>query len=471
MKVTPKWKKAILFIIIILLIIITAIALYIPSPSRVVIIGLDAADWDILNPLFDEGRLPNLKRMVDGGVSAKLETFEVSSSPAVWNTISTGVTRETHGILGFQIKGSVGKPYTSNMRRVPAMWNIASHYGRKVGIVGHWSSWPAEEVNGQIVSSYISYDKNEGARIYYKGRLRREEKLPGQTHPPELLDLLYDYIISPEMVTREDIGKFFDIQDWDNPDLYLKADGSVGELKEAVEYIIPWTYAADKTHIDVFEYLRQNHGPHDLSYTYIEGTDVVGHRFWHFHDTTHLNEAMDCWGYDLANREVLIESFGDTIGKYYDWSDEFIGRTIDDLGPRDTLIVLSDHGLGRHELPEGFEHRVERERHTFSGSHSHYGVIIFYGANIKRGYSLPGPPPDLTDVLPTILSLMKLPVARWMEGNPMTDAFTDRFNATFKTKWIDNYGIEDKFAGDDESRKSPLSPEYERRMRALGYLT
>jgi len=480
LKFRKRLKFYIFAVALIILLFLTGSAIYIPSPSRVILIGLDAADWEILNPLIDAGRLPNIRRLIENGTAGKLETFEISSSPVVWTTIATGVTRKTHGILGFQLPGKPHEPFTSNMRKVPALWNILSRYDKKVGIVGHWVSWPAEEINGEMVSSYISYDPVEGQRLFYKGKLRKALDLPGQTYPAELIEELEPLVVTAEMVTHEDIDQFVDIDDWDDPDLYRMADGSDSEIKESLEYIMPWTYAADKTHVDVFNYLKREKGPYDLIFTYIEGTDVTGHRFWHFHDTTYLAGTMKYWGYDMSLKDKYIKCFHDTINKYYEWSDNVIGEIMDDMGPLDTLIVLSDHGFGRFYDVErhgssfvrnpGVGYTTITQRHTFSGTHGHFGAIMFYGANVKKGYWLEGPPPNLTDVLPTILTLMKVPVAKWIQGNPIHQAFTDRFNWTYRTKWVNAYGIEDLFMGDAEGPKSPLNPEFIRKMKSLGYL-
>ncbi len=469
MKSSRRRLKFYIFTVPVLIIIgLVAVAVYVPPASRIIVIGLDAADWDIINPLVDAGRLPNIKRIMDGGATGKLETFEISASPAVWNTISTGVTRDTHGIKGFTLSDTDLRPYTTSMRRVPAWWNIVSHFGGRVGIVGHWVSWPAEVVNGEMVSSFISYDPDVNELLYYKGKLRKDLNIPGQTYPPELIDELAPLVVAEEDVKREDIEGFFDIKDWDDLDLYRKADGSDNLIKESLEYIVPWTYAADKTHVDVFNYLRKNKAPYDVIFTYIEGTDVFAHRFWHFYNTEFLDAAMEYWGYDMSQRDKYVAAFKDSINRYYEWSDKVIGDVMSDMGPRDTLIVVSDHGFGRHYRPEGFE--TVSERHTFSGTHAHYGVIMLYGANIKKGYKLQGKPPNLTDVMPTMLNLLKLPVAQWIQGRPITDAFTPRFNSTYRLKWIDEYGIEDQFRDEGDSRP-PLNPEYERRMRALGYIT
>ncbi len=41
-----------------------------PKP-KVLLIGWDAADWDVINPLMESGQMPALKRVVENGVSGK----------------------------------------------------------------------------------------------------------------------------------------------------------------------------------------------------------------------------------------------------------------------------------------------------------------------------------------------------------------------------------------------------------------
>ena len=46
---------------------------------------------------------------------------------------------------------------TSDLRRVKALWNIASDRGLDVAVVGWWATWPPETVRGSIVSDRTSY--------------------------------------------------------------------------------------------------------------------------------------------------------------------------------------------------------------------------------------------------------------------------------------------------------------------------
>ncbi len=460
----PSVKRVRMYIFavpILIIIFLVWASIYVPEPSRVIVVGLDAADWDIINPLIDAGRLPNIQKIVDEGVTAKIETFEPSISAAVWNTISTGVKRNVHGIMDFVIPDSGRMPYNTGLRKVPAIWNIASYYGKRVGIVGHWVSWPAEKVNGEIVSNFIAYDPSQAAKINYRGEVHELVNIPDKTYPEELAKELEPYIVTETQVTHDDIGWLFNIDNWDDPDIYVK------ELGVAMNDLETFFYASDTTYFNCFNYLRRNKGPYDLMYVYIEGTDSNAHRFWQFYNTTYLEEAMKYWGYDLSKKDKYIRYFGDAINREYEWADRHIGEVMQEMGPRDTLIVVSDHGFGPYsENDLGYSDK--NERHTFSGSHAHFGVIMFYGANVKKGYKLKGPPPKLTDVVPTILTLMKLPIAQYLEGMVIWDAISPRFAATYREQRVQTYDIVNQFGL--QNPQNPYNEEMVEKMKTLGYL-
>ena len=75
-----------------------------------VVIGLDGLTWRILDPLFQAGKLPHFKQLIDGGVSGVLLSEKPMLSPVVWTTIATGQKREDHGIGGFVVYKDPRKP-------------------------------------------------------------------------------------------------------------------------------------------------------------------------------------------------------------------------------------------------------------------------------------------------------------------------------------------------------------------------
>ena len=69
--------------------------------NKVLLIGWDGADWKVIHPLMDEGRMPALKIMVEQGTIANLATLRPVLSPMLWTSIATGMRPFKHGVLGF----------------------------------------------------------------------------------------------------------------------------------------------------------------------------------------------------------------------------------------------------------------------------------------------------------------------------------------------------------------------------------
>ena len=70
--------------------------------ERVLIIGLDGATWDVLDPLIERGLMPNLRALVGGGTSGVLHSTTPPITPAAWTTFMTGKSPGTHGIIDFE---------------------------------------------------------------------------------------------------------------------------------------------------------------------------------------------------------------------------------------------------------------------------------------------------------------------------------------------------------------------------------
>ena len=75
--------------------------MYETAGRKVLLIGWDAADWKVIQPLMDEGRMPNVRRIVENGCMARLATLHPPLSPMLWTSIATGKRPFKHGIHGF----------------------------------------------------------------------------------------------------------------------------------------------------------------------------------------------------------------------------------------------------------------------------------------------------------------------------------------------------------------------------------
>ena len=126
-----------------------------PEEKRVIFIGLDGADWQLLDRYMADGTMPNLARIVRDGERRVLMTQHPPLSPLVWTTMMTGVGPLEHRILDFtRFNPATGEkePITSDERRVPAVWNMLTEKGQRVDVFGMWATFPPEKVNGTIVS-------------------------------------------------------------------------------------------------------------------------------------------------------------------------------------------------------------------------------------------------------------------------------------------------------------------------------
>jgi predicted AlkP superfamily phosphohydrolase/phosphomutase len=262
-----------------------------PRPSKAIVIGIDGADWKVIKNLWDQGRLPSLKALSDRGTNAILRTF-YNSSPVIWTTIATGVLRKKHGITGFVVSGSNGDvPVSSEVRRVPAIWNMLSVSQRRVAVLNWWASWPAENVNGLVVSDRALLDRKKG--IYPPGRRKA------------ILDLMRTANDSVDAFGGEEIAERRD------------------RLTAAV--------AAEIAGAD-----------YDLILAYFRSVDVVSHHYWKYYEPNKF----------AGTDSQSIELHGTRIRDAYEAVDAAIGRMFERAGQKVNFFVISDHGFHAKEEEE-----------------------------------------------------------------------------------------------------------------------
>ena len=426
--------------------------------SKVFLIGLDGLEWDIARPLMDQGRMPNLKRLVDEGTAGTLMSRPVTNSPVIWTTIATGKKREQHGIVGFfsDAEGQEGRiPYTSADRKVAALWNMVSMENRTVCALGWWASWPAEEVNGEVVSAFAPYD----SRSLFARGVHPGENVERLTYPSELVDQITPDMVPMQSITREDMSRIVNIDDWDHPVFQNPRFG------DAVTFVLPWTMATDQSYVNIAKDLMTKNS-FDLSMIYIQGTDTMGHRFWSFReDSPRLHDTLVKYDLYPEEEQRFRDWFGDAIDNYYVLADEWLGELLQLIDDNTVVIICSDHGFG------GYIGATDPEwvGHTFTGSHRDDGSIVLWGPGIRRGKWLDeNNPPYIWDVAPTILAVMGLPLGQDFAGQPILEAFDARFLQEYHPDFVASYDVNYKAGEKPES--VPMSAEYEERLRSLGYI-
>ena len=124
--------------------------------TKTIIIGIDGACWEYMEPLLEEGRLPNVKKMMDMGSYGILESVLPPVSPVAWSSIITGTNAGKHGIFSWTSMDRKGshEPVNSTMRKVSPFWKYLNKEGLKIGVFNIPVNYPAEEINGYIIPGF-----------------------------------------------------------------------------------------------------------------------------------------------------------------------------------------------------------------------------------------------------------------------------------------------------------------------------
>lgn len=144
-----------------------------PTP-KLTVIGLDAATFDVIDPMIEAGQLPNLERIFSGGSRGILRSTIHPLTTQAWATMLTGVNAGRHGMWDFCERDATGyrlRLVNGSYRRAPAVWEFLTASERRVGIVNVPFTWPAQSVNGFMLAG-IDAAGREAGMTYPKELLR-----------------------------------------------------------------------------------------------------------------------------------------------------------------------------------------------------------------------------------------------------------------------------------------------------------
>jgi len=72
-----------------------------PKPKpRVIVVGVNGMEMDIIRPLMLKGQMPNLSKVIENGAYGKLRTVSAPNCPRVYSTVLTSTNPEEHGRHG-----------------------------------------------------------------------------------------------------------------------------------------------------------------------------------------------------------------------------------------------------------------------------------------------------------------------------------------------------------------------------------
>jgi len=384
-----------------------------PTNLKVLFIGVDGADWKIINSLIAKGKLPNFKKLKSRGAWGYLHTIRPILSPLIWTTMITGKSPEIHGIVDFVVgdpETDKQMPITNRSRKVKAIWNILFDFNRSCNIVNWLASWPAETVKGKIITDRVHYSLRKYSQP--------SEDDIGKTFPPELTERIKPLILKEEDISKEELSKFIHASEQEFG-ASLRKD--VGDSRIAHFRTI---LASTLTYHRIALKLLEEEQPSFFA-IYYPCVDSAGHLFI---------KEMPPRLPGVSSEDFA--KFKDVVINVYQLQDRLIGDYLKIIEPNTIVIIASDHG---------FISGVEREPVVFrkqdiwaEGFHKINGILVIYGNHIKSGQLNTK---NIFDIAPTILYLLGFPLPNDMPGKPITEPLDAEFVRRFAPKRFDSYEV------------------------------
>ncbi len=266
--------------------------------SRVMVIGLDGATFDLIEPWAQAGHLPAFRRlMAEGAYGSLHSTIPPMTAPA-WTSFMTGKNPGKHGLYDwiYRCDDSYGvSPVTAAHCQEPTLWSLLSNAGRRVCVINVPMTFPPTRVNGAMISGLPA----PSTRVNI-------------TYPPDLLEEIEDKV-----------GEYL-----------LYPDPGQAYSDSGVDAFLDNLYRTTETRLRVLDHLRAGED-WDFMMVVLNGTDTVQHAMWKHMSVDHPQ-----------HQPGKREKYGDAILRYFQYVDRALDRIVASLDDSTTLVIMSDHGFG-----------------------------------------------------------------------------------------------------------------------------
>lgn len=261
--------------------------------SRVLIIGLDGATLDLVEPWAKSGKLPVIEKLMKIGSYSILDSVLPVLSSSAWVSFMTGMNPGKHGFYDFVRRES--DSYKLRLLRrdqltAPTLWQLLNRNNKKIGALNVPMTFPPEKVNGFIVSGLGT---------------------------PDYSPFTYPLELGPELLRNG-----YRV----NKRVHYKPGNEDDFLNEVYEITDRLTEAA-------INLMHQTDW--DLFMLVYRDTDEMAHFFWKHMDPKHPLHNSDT---ENKYRTAILE--------YYQKLDGIIGQLVSNVPADTNILIISDHGGG-----------------------------------------------------------------------------------------------------------------------------
>ncbi len=353
--------------------------------KRVLIVGWGGGDWNVCEPLLEQGLMPNLQRLVKAGATGVMSSVAPLLPPVAWTSVATGKRPFKHGVHGlFEADEDIGgvRPVSSESRTTTAVWNILTQARFKTHVIGWPGAHPAEAIAGVNVT-----DQHMVSRVDYGKPWPQPDR---SVHPSNLRKSVASIRLHPGEIDR-DVLSFF-----------VPAFESVTLVeRERLKACTKWLAASITNH--AIATWAMEHRPWDFMALCYPSIEHLSHHYLQF--VPPRNKSV-------SERE--FELFHNVVPACYQFHDMMLGRLLQLAGRGTAVILMSPYGCksdaGRAARPQDVSEDVESRCRP-------RGLIVMRGEHIQPGSTVERC--SVLDVTPTVLALFGLPAGSDMDGRPL----------------------------------------------------
>jgi predicted AlkP superfamily phosphohydrolase/phosphomutase len=329
---------------------------YTPKDRRVLLVGIDGADRGILDQMMQRNMLPALASLAPRTVEITIgsELREVWNPVAVsiesartWTSLATGYAAQEHGVESSAVrvqKSYDQVPITSLHRRKLAVWETLSHFGVKVAVVGWWTTWPAEWVEGSLVSDRFFLHRFDVGPFASHGRPDLWQLPPsyGQdaqylTYPDGLTDSLAAHLQGLPEPAEEAFQYLRDLRAGADAEIQKDLDQVLGALRR--DWMVKESLLK----------LLRDEPQTELAACFFDALDVACHLFWMYADPGPWEQSRD----PLVRQRLPQDyaRYAEVLFRVAATLDFFLGQLVTQMGQEAAVLVVSDHGFAAHAEP------------------------------------------------------------------------------------------------------------------------
>src|SRR5882757_8106862 len=373
------------------------------SKPRVIMVGVNGMELDIIRPLLLKGQMPNLARITEKGAYGKLRTVSGPNCPRVYTTLFTSTNPEEHGVTGFIVGGITAN---THMLKQEPLWSMLSK-----GDVP--AAFPVMPVNGYMISGMLTRGKNCEDGVLCAPKL--SEVTGG--------DAVYPAKMREELL--KNVGDFY---------IDCERMPSAADLKQHEGEVIDHWLAKVQTIRDqqtkLFNYLLASH-PTDFTFLAQSCEDRTGH--W-LYPITPFNV-----GYNASVNGVRQSAFPDQYIAF----DKVLGTILKHVDDNTYVVVVSDHGIKPlREFEEKDPHaHADHEKttpviakHDFADGDDVPGSVFVMGPGVRHGFRIMGLAASVYDIAPTLLHIYGIEQPKQMRGRVLTEVFEGSENKVAASK-------------------------------------